>query len=719
MTVLLAPKHHLLDGPFDCKVPFRNSILQSLYPDVRIEVLAVSRDIADREDMETRLAQGHNGLQLDFATGAKKQGEFIATDRQVAHRFWQTPEQTMAYGPNLLSDCVKPPKHLGLRVLVVEDGEYGTGDCHAKLDAATAEVCFGCADRAAQFRLVADQYLAKGTMITYAPWAASMNADLIIPQSAFKSAEKPARGMHYWHNAVLGTAAWSKKLQVKVSYTVLQWFSKRAIEHDVMPHVEKGIAQLLMAGRSVQAAVELLRLDKAKTDAAMIHILTADVHDRLNSHPWVVRGITQMLRRHWLHLALGGGLKATGLQGLPDDSLPTGCISTPDLPYGPMIAFRYPVRSWADVRLWRNVRKREHRAHHGVVWMSQATAKLVAGDFDGDYFDFLPANQFPAMTAEIRHWRKTRQAPKVDVVKARRASTWDRLPQVAMDNVDNMVGLITHFITQANAMGRLDLVDQLALELQVAVDKFKYDLHHDLDKIEAVSKQLRPVAWLADRRSREAFSDRPIEVDGEATDTISYLARRVARAWEPPAHRAAPIETFASLFPPEDAHTEMARELNRRYARLVAEAIDSDAPDGLTPILDTLKEWANNCQDPAEWAAAIWHAVHRKSSQGVGSLAFHAFPGQVIARLQEPPRPPDKVSIIGLQYHQYADELASFSGQVYTVIITTTTLNDQVRQLALVGDRTLGLISTETPIPTGRYDLCLTWNGHKVVYGTP
>jgi len=719
MSILYLPKCHLLDGPADYQVPFRNSVLQSLYPDIEAAVLQVSMDIADRDDMEAQLAQGHDGLQLDFATGAKKQGEFIATDHQVAHRFWTTPEQTMAYGGNLLTYCTEPPKHLALRVLVVEDGEYGTGDCHAKLDAATAKVCLGHADRAAQFRLVADQYLAKGTMITYAPWAASMNADLIIPRSAFKSAEKPARGMHYWHDAVLGTAAWSKKLQVKVSYTVLQWFSKRAIEADVMPRVEKGIAQLLTAGRSVQAAVGLLRLDKAKTDAAMIHVLNADVHDRLNSHPWVVRGITQMLRRRWLHLALGGGLKATGLQGLPDDSLPTGCISTPDLPYGPMIAFRYPVRSWADVRLWRNVRKREHRAHHGVVWMSHATANLVAGDFDGDYFCFLPAKQFPTMTAEIRHWRKTRQAPEVSVVKTRRASTWDRLPQVAMDNVDNMVGLITHFITQANAMGRLDLVDQLALELQIAVDKFKYDLHHDLEKIEAVSKQLRPVAWLADRRSREAFSDRPIEVDEEAPDTISYLARRVARAWEPPKHRTAPIETFAGLFPPERAHTGAARELNRRYARLVAEVIDSDDSDGLKPVLDTLREWADSRDDPEEWAAAIWHAVHRRSSQGVGSLTFHAFPEQVIARLQEPPRPPDEVSIIGLQYHQHADELASFDGQLRTVIITTTTFNDQVRQLALVDGHTLGLVSTETPIPTGRYDLQLTWNGCKTVYGTP
>jgi len=50
-------------------------------------------------------------------------------------------------------------------------------------------------------------------------------------------------------------------------------------------------------------------------------------------------------------------LHFVGLQGLPDDRLPTGTISTPDLPHGPIIATRYPVRTpgtafwlWATLR---------------------------------------------------------------------------------------------------------------------------------------------------------------------------------------------------------------------------------------------------------------------------------------------------------------------------------------------------------------------------------
>jgi hypothetical protein len=634
MSTLKAHKINLLDfSRSDTPVPFRNTLLAALYPDAEVAILQASTDPDDRRRMEAALAQRYDGLELDFATGAKKRGEFIATDVQAARRFWQTPEQAMAYGSNLLTTCLEPPQRIPLRVLVAEDGAAGTGDCHAKLDVSFAYTRLGCDDRAAQFRLAAGPYLAKGTMATYSPYARSMKADMIIPLSAFKSAQKPALGMHYWHDAILGITAWSQIHQVKVSWQVLQWFSKRTIEHDVLPYVRDRIARLLQAGRSTQATVKLLRLDKTVAETTLINILTADVEERLATHPWVVRGLTQMLRRRWLHLALGGGLHVTGLMGLPDDSLPTGVISTPELPHGPMISFRYPVRSWSDLRLWHNAHKPQHRQHQGVVWMSHETASLVAGDFDGDIYNFIIAGRLPAATAEIRHWHKARQAPPVDLVKTRRASSWDKLPQVAMHNVDNMVGLITYFIAQACAMRRLDLTDALALELQVAVDKFKYDLEHDQEKIEEISEELKSTAWLQDRRSRPAFYSRPLEVDEDATDTISYLARQVSSAWESPSLRAAPIQEFIPFFPPPTVHVTAALELNKRYGRLVADAIQSGDKDSFTPILQTVHDWARTRQDPEAWATAIWHAVHHNTRNGVGSLAFHAFPDQVVAQL--------------------------------------------------------------------------------------
>jgi hypothetical protein len=231
VSTLYVPKFDVSVGDWTgYRVPFRDTLLQALYSDIQAAILKTNTDPHHRSQMIAALAAGVDGLALDFATGAKKHGEFIATDKAVSRRFWETPEQAVAYGSNLLTGCCQPVKRLTLRVLVVEDGQHGTGDCHAKMCTSLARVRLGCVERAAQFRLVHDRYLAKGTMITYAPHAPPMQTDVIIPLSAFKSARKPTLGMHYWPEVYLGIQGWSERRQVKLSYTVLQWFSRRTID---------------------------------------------------------------------------------------------------------------------------------------------------------------------------------------------------------------------------------------------------------------------------------------------------------------------------------------------------------------------------------------------------------------------------------------------------------------------------------------------------------
>jgi len=725
--ILYAPKIHLLEGDTGYRVPFRNTLLHSLYPDISIAVLKASTNPDDYNQILNLLAAEEEEadapfsppLSLDFATGAKKRGEFIATDAAVSRRFWNTPEQAAAYGSNLLTDCCQEPIVTPLRVLIVEDQQHATGDCHAKMGLGLAYE-LGHTKRAAQFRIAFDRFLAKGTVI-HDPNVDTQQVDIIIPLSAFKSSEKPALGIHHWPNPHVAIQGWSQPLRVKCSYTILQWFTRRTIDHDVWPHIQPQIDTLIEASQSPEAASKLLHLDLDTDDPdqpLLARILTADIHNLLIHHPWVINKLTRLLRRRWLHLALGGGLKFTGLQGLPDDSLPIGIISTPDLPYGPVIATRYPVRSWADIRIWRNVRAKRHHHFVGTVWMNHQTAALVGGDFDGDYFIFLPAKRFPLMTTEIRRWHHTRQPPPVVKVKERMASDWSALPKVMMDNTDNMVGLITYFIAQANAMHRLDFVNALAPELQIAVDKFKYNLTHDLDKIKSISSQLEALDWLADRKSHDAFTKRPIHVTPQATDTISYLANRVAATWQPPNLITSPLESFAPLFPNAQHHTAAARQLTRRYGKQVAAIIRSGDRNAFSPIFHALTEWAETRQDTNQWTNAIWHAVHRPGRKGTGSLAFHAFPDQLLARLHQPQRLPPRIDIVGLPYHQHANHLPQFQGQPYHLTVTQVTFNDHIRSLIHVANLTLGLASSETPLPPGLYTLHLTWNQNKVVYAT-
>jgi len=767
--------------------------LELEYPDLRLGILATSTDPEDRSAMEWMLGHDYKGLALDFGTGAKKKGQFIVSDQQVAHRFWKTPEQAMAYGSNLLSTCIEPPHRGPMTVKVVEDGEAGTGDCHAKLCSLWAGMALGISRQAAQFRLVAGDYLAKGTALTYEQPTLLERADLIIPLSAFKSVRKPQLGTFQWQDVTWGTVAKSKKRQVKVSYQVLQWFSKAAIQADVMPHVEEQIDLLLEAGRSAKAAAALLKLDRKddldiewqdevlaeettgsetefrllhppvkldslvvyvdgapitsysidldagiinptagipagkritasyvqlKAEFNMLEIIKADKFDRLRGHPWIVRGLTQMLRRRWMHLALGAGLFATGLQGVPDDALPNGVVASPDLSEGPVIAFRYPVRSWADVKIW-DVDFSQHQEHTGVVWMNHATAAEVAGDFDGDYYCFLSAAQFPALANEVRRWHTERTPPEMVKSEARRASDWDELPRVAMEQTNNLIGLITWLTSAAVSSDRLDIADSLAPQAQVAVDRFKFAVAHDWDVIRKAGQEVEPPGWLKDRNSQVAFIERPMNVD-ECNDTISVIARRVASAWESPKLRCRPLQEFVPLFPRRKEHIAAARRSNQRWGKRIAEAIETGNLDEVMPeLLAVLRDWVETVEDKDAWAAALWRVAHSsKHPEATASLPFHAFPDIVADQLQGPPRPPQVIAIVGLQHHEWADALPALSGQSELITVVDTVFDDVTRSLVRVAGLTLGLVSSETPCLPGFYARRLVWNESGCVYAT-
>ena len=94
----------------------------------------LSRDLGDQETDGPALA-------LDIATGARKEGRFMYTDGQVGRQVADTFEKIMAYGGLLASPCLRPPQLVeGVRILVVPEGEMGTGDCAGKMSAQLAQL---------------------------------------------------------------------------------------------------------------------------------------------------------------------------------------------------------------------------------------------------------------------------------------------------------------------------------------------------------------------------------------------------------------------------------------------------------------------------------------------------------------------------------------------------------------------------------------------------
>jgi hypothetical protein len=86
----------------------------------------------------------------------------------IAESMFPDMEFAVGYGSILLTPCYGThPITLDLHVLIVEDGEYGTGDCRGKGSLKLWAKLNKSIDRAAQFRLGVkdDGVLAKGTLV--------------------------------------------------------------------------------------------------------------------------------------------------------------------------------------------------------------------------------------------------------------------------------------------------------------------------------------------------------------------------------------------------------------------------------------------------------------------------------------------------------------------------------------------------------------------------
>jgi hypothetical protein len=468
-----------------------NTLLQVMFPDLGIALGQVppppprstpeqaeahsqkvlqdlSRDLAGQACPEPERGKG---LALDVATGARKEGRFMYTDGQVGRQVADTFEKIMAYGGLLASPCLRPPQFVeGVRVLVVAEGEMGTGDCAGKMSERLALLFDKDGSQAGQFRLGVrldeDTILVgKGTLKRMHWTDVDQNGqgyDLILPDSSFKG-NSPALGEHTW-DIHLGFVAWSGERRTKLSYQILQWFDPKLVEQCIIPRAETKIPLLLEAMASSEGARQFLQIERedqmaevretergelevedAREPSTLEQVLAADITGQMIDHPYVQKGLRRRLRQAWHDLAVGGGVKVPSFMGLPDsfaghvDWLPEGTIVCPDLPAGEVLATRYPIRTRHDVQIWHNLDwqafqklglqtgldEREvsrffryAREHEGVAFMSHATAKRVGGDFDGDVFQLTPVTPYKPLDEIARPNRDWSDlAPLVDQVR--------------------------------------------------------------------------------------------------------------------------------------------------------------------------------------------------------------------------------------------------------------------------------------------------------------
>ncbi len=397
-----------------------NTLLQVMFPELEVALGQVapppSRSSSEQveahwqqvlEDLTRDLdgTPGQGSLALDVATGARKEGRFLFTDGQMGRQVADTFEKIMAYGGLLASPCSRPPQLLKkVRLLVVPEGELGTGDCAGKMSQRLARRFGKDGEQAGQFRLgirLDEASLAVGKSIAVGKGTLKQldwrdpAVDLILPDSAFKG-HVPDYGAHTL-DVYLGFVAWSQERRTKLSYQALQWFDPELVERCIFPRADAQIPALLEAMKSSEGARQFLKIrreeriaegsgeqgrtvsetehgeletEDAREPSVLEEVLAADVSSELIDHPYVQSGLKRRLRQAWHDLAVGGGVKVPSFMGLPDsfrgmlDWLPEGVVVCPNLPPGEVlrstaslaVATRYPIRTRHDVQIWHNVR---------------------------------------------------------------------------------------------------------------------------------------------------------------------------------------------------------------------------------------------------------------------------------------------------------------------------------------------------------------------------
>ncbi|MBZ5505093.1 MAG: hypothetical protein LAO78_06375 [Acidobacteriia bacterium] len=316
----------------------------------------------------------------------------------------------------------------------------------------------------------------------------------------------------------------------------------------------------------------------------------------------------------------------------------------------------------------------------GTYVLHSEAAKKNGGDFDFDWICILEENRFPRFVRKRFSLTNEFHQQKMKLRKAK--SPWWNLEHVAIKARGNQIGMITDLKTSCLAAGRSDLAYQLVTELQKALDSLKHEVEPDAKVIADIRQQVNPAPWLK-YKNESRISGLPIHLDVDENDRIGKLYNHVRKEIEDLLTAKLPIEEFKGLVSGEEVTRPMfdeCRYVNSVYAAVVGriserqdklkadldkaqaewEAVrkgsdkelrkqklqvrrkaysahyhgEERAKQEMKAIISYVRVWAASKTDNRMgWCQALNRVVC--NGQGSGSILFHAFPQELVAKLAE------------------------------------------------------------------------------------
>ena len=440
------------------EVKYKNTLIGAMHPGIPMCLgkVPTRRELKENEAEINRYIKlirggielGGEKLHLNFSSNSRTHGVGIFTKPDIASIYFgpNNPMSYVNYGSILMTSCRKMLTFKGINVLIVDDEhpdirKTGLGDSHGKCSPRLLSILSEGIDRVdqdnreftpIQVRIgFPNKFLFKGTLMgwnngvvpaairkRYKVEGEGSDWDLILTLSGIKG-NKPADGTNLRKEPFyIGLVHPAEFREAKVSQQFFMWFTKKAIEQDVLPGINQECQKLEAALKDRTLLPDVLReLDRVAdsevggqidpesgepiSDVAaesyippVVKILDADKNGVLLEHPYINSKIRQLLGRTWLRLALNGDKRFTSFMMQPDDSIPENSFVCNDLPPGPHIVFRNPILSAHSIRIAHNVRGFPYYEKlKGVAVMSHDTASSWQGDFDGDFVTIIPLNK--------------------------------------------------------------------------------------------------------------------------------------------------------------------------------------------------------------------------------------------------------------------------------------------------------------------------------------
>ena len=784
----------------EAQVVYRNSLVKAIHTDLEMGIGKVPPP-SSKTKATPEMLRPFEGLTLDIASNSRTHGHFIFTDGNIGAKYFPDNMGRITYGSLLMSEAKQIFCIDAKIAVLHEESKWGVkmglGDSHGKISEPMFDAINLIMDDLSlgggfQFRMgFPNQRVAKGTV---EPVDFLSKYDFVLPVSCFKGNKPNPKGDEHIDlsaKVAFGILHQAGKRLGKAGHMFYQWFTKETIDLDVVQPAIPVLEQLNEASSDIAKLAEILKikkdlvLDEALEDSLLLEedeskretdqykqeeslsnsdaidteiidgkvpedfgyypvldIISVDYnhHSLLARHPHLVAKIQSLLRRRWLRLALNGTKLFQSRMGAPYDKSDLGesQFSAKDLPEGEYVVFRNPIRHWGDIRVWQNVHLTNPPSKQSTMaYMGTELAAEIAGDFDGDWFQFGIDSEHPNISAEILEFPDKFSGSLTDTIinKPEKKPVKGRLESIAIRSMDSKTGLVADLIAKAQAAGVIaytikvpqwdyykgekigGLVDMpvlefLAYELQIAVDRLKNDLHHNDQALETASKLINAQelpAWISDRKKPDVYLSRPMKCrddQGELPpDSLSYMIDTVNSHWEPydggePRH----VRDFKDVFPNKHnypyyklPHSPQMRTFahdlylyyGRQFSKIIQDEKLGEDPETIkrrrNALINAMKtvriEINQGYQEalevtngdftgvsprgykrintgelvpasPFDWACAFWDVSHGlyASDNARGGLPFLMFPDLIIEQIKN--QPVRGVDVVGAQFNE-------------------------------------------------------------------